>query len=87
MVGEVPVGGVRNHAHHSGRFTEHHGLRATGPGQLKSGSDQAAAYRASQRAAPSRLPRLTCWPGRRHADILIQKWTPSTSSAMVDAVH
>ena len=31
-VGEVAVGGVRHHAHDPGRLTEHHGVRAAGPG-------------------------------------------------------
>jgi hypothetical protein len=31
-VGEVPVGGVRHHAHHLCRLTEHDGIRAAGPG-------------------------------------------------------
>ena len=35
MVGKVPVGGVGHHAHHPRRFTEHHRVRATGPGQLE----------------------------------------------------
>ena len=51
-VGEVPVGGVGHHAHHPGRFTEHHGVRATGPGQLEPGGDQAVADGAS-RTPPS----------------------------------
>ncbi len=87
MVGEVPVGGVRHHAHHSGRFTEQHGLRATSPGQLESGSDQAAAHRASQRAAPPRRLRLTCWPGSRHADRLLHSGHRPHSLGIVDGVH
>ena len=59
-VGEVPVGGVGHHAHHPGRFTEHHGVRATGPGQLEPGRDQAVADGASWPAAPLRLVYLPC---------------------------
>ena len=56
-VGEVPVGGVGHHAHHPDRLTEHDGVRAAGPGQLKPGGDQAAADGAS---GPSRPGYLAC---------------------------
>ncbi len=52
-VGEVPVGGVGYHAHHPCRFTEHCGVRATGPGQLEPCGDQAVADGTS-RAPPGR---------------------------------
>ena len=52
-VGEVPVGGVGHHTHHPGRFTQHHGVRATGPGQLEPGRDQAVTD-----GAPRPPPRL-----------------------------
>ena len=59
-VGEVPVGGVGHHAHHPGRFTEHHGVRATGPGQLEPGCDQAVADGASRPSPPLRLVDFPC---------------------------
>jgi hypothetical protein len=43
MVGEVPIGGVRHDAHLPRRFTEHHGVRATGPSQLEPGGDETIA--------------------------------------------
>ena len=57
-VGEVPVGGVRHHAHHLCRLTEHDGIRATRPGQFQPGGDQAVADGASR--PPPRLGYLTC---------------------------
>ena len=42
-VGEVPVGGVRHHADHPCRFTEHNGVRAAGAGQFKAGGNKAVA--------------------------------------------
>ena len=54
-VGEVPVGGVGHHAHHPGRFTEHDGVRAAGPGQLEPGGDQAVADGAPRPPPPLRL--------------------------------
>jgi hypothetical protein len=58
-VGEVPVRGVGHHAHHPGRFTQHHGLRATRPGELEPGRDQAVADSAP-RPPPLRLVDLPC---------------------------
>ena len=54
-VGEVPVGGVGHHAHHPGRLTEHHRVRAAGAGQLEPGGDQAVADGAARTASPLRL--------------------------------
>jgi hypothetical protein len=59
-VGEVPVGGVGHHPHHPGRFTEHHRVRAAGPGQLEPGDDQAVADGSSGSAPPLRLVYLPC---------------------------
>ena len=50
-VGEVPVGGVRHHAHHLCRLAEHDGIRAAGPGQFQPDGDQAVAD-GTARAAP-----------------------------------
>ena len=85
-VGEMPVGGVGHHAHHPGRFTEHHGVRAAGPGQLESGGDQAIADGASRPVPPLRLLYLPCRSGRRHDD-RITKWTASTNRVNVYSVH
>jgi hypothetical protein len=54
----VPVGGVRYDAHGTGRFAEHHGVRATRPGQLDPGGDQAVADRPPRPSWPLRLARL-----------------------------
>jgi hypothetical protein len=51
-VGEMPVGGVGHHTHHAGRFTEHHGVRAAGPGQFQSRGDQAVANGSAGSAPP-----------------------------------
>jgi hypothetical protein len=59
-VGEVPVGGVGHHAHHPGRFTEHDGVRAAGPGQLEPGGHQAVADGASRTVPPLRPVDLRC---------------------------
>ena len=59
-VGEVPVGGVGHHAHHPGRFTEHHGVRATRPGQLEPRGDEAVADGASRPSPPLRLVDFRC---------------------------
>ena len=59
-IGEVPVGGVGDHAHHPRRFTEHDGVRATGPGQLEPRGDQAVADGASRTAPPLRPVHLRC---------------------------
>jgi hypothetical protein len=58
-VGEVPVGGVGHHADHACRFSEHHGVRAAGPGQLEPGGDQAVADGAP-RPPPLRPGCLAC---------------------------
>jgi hypothetical protein len=52
MVGEVPIGGVGYHAHHPCRFTEHHGVGATGSGQLEACGDQAVPDGASRPSSP-----------------------------------
>jgi hypothetical protein len=52
VVREVTIGGIRHHTHHPCRFTEHHGIRATAPGQLKPGGDQAVADGAARAALP-----------------------------------
>ena len=57
-VGEVPVGGVRHHAHHLRRLAEHDGIRATCPGQFQPGGDQAIADGAP--GPPPCLSYLTC---------------------------
>ena len=59
-VGEVPVGGVGHHAHHPGRFAEHDGVRAAGPGQLESRGDQAVADGAPRPPPSLRSGCLTC---------------------------
>jgi hypothetical protein len=61
MVGEVPIGGVGHHAHLPGRLTEHHGVRATAPGQLEACGDQAVADGASGASSPLCL---VCLPSR-----------------------
>ena len=55
---EMPVGGVGHHAHHPGRFTKPHGVRATRPRQLQARGDEAVADGAS--GPPPRLGCLTC---------------------------
>ena len=50
-VGEVPVGGVRHHAHHPCRLAKHHGIRATVPCQLEPCGDKAVADSASRAPA------------------------------------
>ena len=57
-VSEMPVGGVWHHANHPGRFAEHDGVRATGPGQFEPRGDQAVANCASRPSPPLRLGRL-----------------------------
>ena len=42
-VGEVPVGGVGDHPHHSGRLAEHNAVRAASPGQLEPRGDEPVA--------------------------------------------
>jgi hypothetical protein len=87
MVGEVPVRGVRHHAHLPRRFTEHHGVRATRAGQLEPCGDQTVADGAS-RTARLRLVFLHCWSAGLHDDrITKNKWTASTLWDKVDAVH
>ena len=54
-IGEVPVGGVGHHAHHPCRLTEHHRVRATGPGQLEPCGDEPVADGASRPSPPFRL--------------------------------
>jgi energy-coupling factor transporter ATP-binding protein EcfA2 len=58
-VGEVPVGGVRHHAHHPCRLAEHDGVRAAGPGQLEPCGDQAVAD-GTARVPPPGPGYLTC---------------------------
>ena len=60
-VGKMPVGGVGHHAYHPGRFPQHDGVRATGPGQLEPCGDQAVADGAA-RPAPPHHGYLTCRP-------------------------
>jgi hypothetical protein len=60
-IGEMPVGGVGHHAYHPGRFPEHDGVRATGPGQLEPCGDQAVTDGAA-RTAPPHHGYLTCRP-------------------------
>ena len=62
-VGEVPVGGVGHHADHPGRFAEHDGVGAAGPGQLEPGGDQAVADGASRPPPPCRGS-FRCWSAR-----------------------
>jgi hypothetical protein len=73
MVGEVPVGGVGHHAHLPGRFTEHHGVRATAPGQLEAGGDQAVPDGAPRPALPLWLVCLLCWSAGAHDDRITEK--------------
>lgn len=51
-VREVPVRGVGDHAHHPGRFAQHHRVRATGAGQFKARRDQAFANGAAWPSFP-----------------------------------
>ena len=53
-VGEVPVGGIGHHAHHPCCLTQHHGVRATAPGQLEPGGDQAVTDGTSRPPSPLR---------------------------------
>jgi hypothetical protein len=52
MIRKVTIGGVGHHAHHPGGFSEHHGVRASGPGELEPGRDQAVADGAPRTAPP-----------------------------------
>jgi hypothetical protein len=89
MISEVPVGGVWHHAHLPRRFTEHHGVRATGPGQFEPGGDQAVADGSSRTAPPLlRLTLLLRWSAGPHDDrVSERRWTASTSLVIVDSVH
>jgi len=60
MIGEVPVGGVGHHTDFPRRFAEHHGVRATGPGQLEPRRDQTVADSPSRTARSLRLVVLPC---------------------------
>ena len=60
MVGVVPNAAYRHFADHARRFTEHHCVRAAGPGQFEPCGDQAVTDGSSGPAPPLRLVCLLC---------------------------
>jgi hypothetical protein len=75
-VGEVPVGGVGNHAHHSGRLAEDDTVRTADAGQFQSGGDEAIADGTPWTALPLGL---TCsrWCLADRHDTRILSWPPA----------